>query len=58
MIGDSPTKIRISPERSGPNSQKSSAHNSVGSSFSDLSGKRRLLNVLFYSIFVRGVGVF
>ncbi|KAG0304912.1 autophagy protein 5 [Linnemannia gamsii] len=35
--GDSPTKIRISPERSGPNSQKSSAHNSVGSSFSDLS---------------------
>lgn len=38
VIGDSPTKIRISPERSGPNSQKSSAHNSVGSSFSDLSG--------------------
>ncbi|KAF9130075.1 hypothetical protein BGX30_013648 [Mortierella sp. GBA39] len=35
--GDSPAKIRISPERSGPNSQKSSAHNSVGSSFSDLS---------------------
>ncbi|KAF9546140.1 hypothetical protein EC957_010126 [Mortierella hygrophila] len=35
--GDLPTKIRISPERSGPTSQKSSAHNSVGSSFSDLS---------------------
>ncbi|KAG0379683.1 hypothetical protein BGX24_012133 [Mortierella sp. AD032] len=35
--GDSPTKVRVSPERSGPNSQKSSAHNSVGSSFSDLS---------------------
>ncbi|KAG0278041.1 hypothetical protein BGZ95_004841 [Linnemannia exigua] len=35
--GDSHTKVRVSPERSGPNSQKSSAHNSVGSSFSDLS---------------------
>ncbi|KAF9121369.1 hypothetical protein BGW39_010587 [Mortierella sp. 14UC] len=35
--GELPTKVRVSPERSGPNSQKSSAHNSVGSSFSDLS---------------------
>ncbi|ORZ06829.1 hypothetical protein BCR41DRAFT_166676 [Lobosporangium transversale] len=35
--GDSTTKIKTSPERSGPNSRKSSAQNSVGSSFSDLS---------------------
>ncbi|KAF9105112.1 hypothetical protein BGX29_000682 [Mortierella sp. GBA35] len=34
---DGDSKAKISPERSGPNSQKSSAHNSVGSSFSDLS---------------------
>ncbi|KAG0053036.1 hypothetical protein BGZ83_001741 [Gryganskiella cystojenkinii] len=36
--GDGSTKVtRTSPERSGPSSSKSSAQNSVGSSFSDLS---------------------
>jgi hypothetical protein len=37
-LGELSSKIRASPERSAANSRKSSAQNSVGSSFSDLSG--------------------
>src|SRR5690554_2360696 len=42
-IGEPSSKIRTSPERSEFNSRKSSAQNSVGSSFSDLSGKKNVL---------------